>query len=111
MDCILDDDEEEFESKCEDDLGLDPDPVSGCHVGKVELVRKRVTRDGRVKLKMSLLGVAVEKCAICMSQFKDGDGAILGATCKHACVSVTFFLWGGVSFRFLSLFSFLPLIY
>jgi len=86
-DCVLDDDEE---SRCADDLGLDPDPVSGCHIGEVELVRRRVTQDGRVKLKMSLLGVAVEKCAICMTQFKDGDGAILGATCKHACVSVTF---------------------
>jgi len=53
-------------------------------VGEVELVRRRVTRDGRVKLKLSLLGVPVEKCAICMTQFKDGDEGILGASCKHA---------------------------
>jgi len=63
-------------------LGVDPSPLY--LVGKVELVRKRVTRDGRVKLKMSLLDVAVEKCAICMTQFKDGDEGILGATCHHA---------------------------
>ncbi|KAG9309990.1 hypothetical protein JVU11DRAFT_10024 [Chiua virens] len=56
-------------------------------VGNVELVRRRVTKDGRVKLKMSLLGVAVEKCAICMTQFKADDAGILGATCQHACVS------------------------
>lgn len=55
-------------------------------VGKVELVRRRVARDGRVKLKMSLFGVAVEKCAICMTQFKADDEGILGASCNHACV-------------------------
>lgn len=55
-------------------------------MGSIELVRRRVTRDGRVKLKMSLLGVAVEKCAICMTQFKEADGGILGASCKHAYV-------------------------
>ena len=57
-------------------------------MGEVELVRRRVTRDGRVKLKLSLLGVSVEKCAICMTQFKESDEGILGATCKHAYVVV-----------------------
>ncbi|KAH7887134.1 hypothetical protein F5I97DRAFT_1807577, partial [Phlebopus sp. FC_14] len=52
-------------------------------IGNVELERRRVTRDGRVKLKMSLLGVTVERCAICMSQFKHGDRGILGAKCNH----------------------------
>lgn len=78
------------------DLGLDVDMRMGmdeepslppsCLVGEVELVRKRLTRDGRVKLKMTLFGVAVEKCAICMTQFKGGDVGILGATCHHAWV-------------------------
>ncbi|KAF9225663.1 RING/U-box, partial [Gyrodon lividus] len=52
--------------------------------GRVEVVRRRVTRDGRTKLKMSLLGVSVENCAICMTQMRQGDKSILGATCKHA---------------------------
>ncbi|KAG8216967.1 hypothetical protein J3R82DRAFT_7272 [Butyriboletus roseoflavus] len=68
------------ESDGDDDGAMDPSYL----VGKVELVRKRLTRDGRVKLKMSLFGVAVEKCAICMTQFKADDGGILGATCQHA---------------------------
>ncbi|KAF8122141.1 hypothetical protein EV363DRAFT_1156260 [Boletus edulis] len=63
---------------------LEDDPSPSCLVGKVELVRRRVTRDGRVKLKMILFGVAVEKCAICMTQFKGDDVGILGATCHHA---------------------------
>ncbi|KAF9235535.1 hypothetical protein BU15DRAFT_51301, partial [Melanogaster broomeanus] len=53
-------------------------------VGRVELVRRRVTRDGRIKLKMSLFGVNVGKCTICMTQFRDGDRSILGANCNHA---------------------------
>ncbi|OAX38284.1 hypothetical protein K503DRAFT_691814, partial [Rhizopogon vinicolor AM-OR11-026] len=53
-------------------------------VGRVELERRRVTSDGRVKMKLSLLGVTVQKCAICMSQFKRGDYGVLGEKCRHA---------------------------
>lgn len=67
--------------------GVEDEDLSPSYlVGKVELVRRRVTRDGRVKLKMTLLGVAVEKCAICMTHFKAREEGILGATCHHACV-------------------------
>ncbi|KAG9309987.1 hypothetical protein JVU11DRAFT_10021 [Chiua virens] len=85
-----------FQPPCLCYLESDPDSVdlepvnqldTSYLVGNVELVRRRVTKDGRVKLKMSLLGVAVEKCAICMTQFKADDAGILGATCQHACVS------------------------
>jgi hypothetical protein len=58
--------------------------MENCLVGRVELERRRVTDDGRVKLKLSLLGVNVQKCAICMSQFKSGDYGILGGKCRHA---------------------------
>lgn len=68
------------------DEGGDEAPSRSYLMGEVELVRRRVTRDGRVKLKVTLLGVAVEKCAICMTQFKEGDAGVLGATCKHAYV-------------------------
>ncbi|KAG1847663.1 hypothetical protein DFJ58DRAFT_663155, partial [Suillus subalutaceus] len=53
-------------------------------VGLVELERRRVTSDGRVKLKLSLLGVNVQKCTICLSRFKNGDHGVLGAKCRHA---------------------------
>jgi len=58
-------------------------PVSPPPVGRVEVLRRRVTRDGRVKLKLRLLGVAVDRCAICMSQFKEGQMAGL-ARCQHS---------------------------
>ncbi|KIJ59923.1 hypothetical protein HYDPIDRAFT_170492 [Hydnomerulius pinastri MD-312] len=61
--------------------------LSPYFIGNVELERRRVTKDGRVKLKMTLLGVSVDKCAICMSQFKEGDRSILGAQCKHAILA------------------------
>jgi hypothetical protein len=55
-------------------------------VAKIEVQRRRVTKDGRVKLKLSLLGVSVAKCGVCLSQFKDAEWAALGATCQHASV-------------------------
>lgn len=45
-----------------------------------------MTSDGRVKLKLSLLGVNVQKCTICLSRFKSGDHGVLGAKCRHAYV-------------------------
>ncbi|KAH7905952.1 hypothetical protein BJ138DRAFT_1016970, partial [Hygrophoropsis aurantiaca] len=51
--------------------------------GKVEVERRRVTRDGRVKLKLSLLGLVVDKCSICLSQFRDKESGVLGAKCQH----------------------------
>lgn len=52
-------------------------------VGQVEIERRRVTKDGRTKLKLMLLGVRVDKCGICLSQFKEGERAALGPTCQH----------------------------
>ncbi|KAI0040303.1 hypothetical protein FA95DRAFT_1566516 [Auriscalpium vulgare] len=52
-------------------------------VGRVEVARRRVTKDGRVKLKLTLLGVAVDRCAICQCQFKDKESAALGTACQH----------------------------
>lgn len=52
--------------------------------GRVQLQRRRAMKDGRVKLKLTLMGVAVDKCGICLSQFKDADVACLGTHCEHA---------------------------
>jgi len=52
--------------------------------GRVKLERRRVTKDGRVKLKLTLMGVVVDKCSICLSQFKDTEVACLGTHCRHA---------------------------
>ncbi len=53
-------------------------------MGKVEVTRRRVLKDGRVKLKLSLLGVAVDRCGICMSQFRCDERAALTPVCKHS---------------------------
>lgn len=51
--------------------------------GRVEVQRRRVTSDGRVKLKMSVLGVSVNRCGICISQFREGQHASLNPLCRH----------------------------
>ncbi|EED81167.1 predicted protein [Postia placenta Mad-698-R] len=62
-----------------------PAPVSDPPlIGVVEIERRRVLKDGRTKLKISLLGVVVEKCGICLSQFKEGETAALGPDCQHS---------------------------
>ncbi|KAF9010126.1 hypothetical protein BDQ17DRAFT_1347587 [Cyathus striatus] len=52
--------------------------------GRIDIERHRITSDGRVKLKLGLLGVAVDRCGICLSQFRGDDLAGLGSVCKHA---------------------------
>jgi hypothetical protein len=39
-----------------------------------------------VKLKLSLLGVAVNNCGVCLSQFRNEEWAVLGPQCLHAFV-------------------------
>ncbi|KAI0291170.1 hypothetical protein B0F90DRAFT_1650231 [Multifurca ochricompacta] len=58
--------------------------VNGAPFGHIEVVRRRVTRDGRVKLKLVLLGATVDQCVICMMQFRDRKSAGLGTRCQHA---------------------------
>lgn len=66
---------------------IDVDPVLQLKCppeGRVECMRRRVMRDGRVKLKLVLMGVTVDKCGICLSQFRDAEVACLGTQCQHA---------------------------
>ena len=66
----------------DDNDGASPEKVP--FTGKVEVTRRRVLKDGRVKLKLSLLGVAVDRCGICMSQFRCDERAALTPVCKHS---------------------------
>ncbi|KAI0824956.1 hypothetical protein BC628DRAFT_1321524 [Trametes gibbosa] len=54
------------------------------HVGAVEVERRRVLRDGRVKLKLALLGVAVDRCGVCLSQFRRAERGALTPVCRHS---------------------------
>ena len=53
-------------------------------VGRIEIARRRVTKEGRVKLKLVLLGTAVDRCGICLSQFREKQVAGLLPLCQHA---------------------------
>lgn len=66
-------------------------------IGKVELRRRRMTRDGRTKLKLSLLGISVERCGICFSQFKEDQIAALLPNCTHSYVHIPLYFFGGPS--------------
>ncbi|EJC98314.1 uncharacterized protein FOMMEDRAFT_171216 [Fomitiporia mediterranea MF3/22] len=61
-------------------------------MGKVEVLRRRVTKDGRTKLKLALLGVVVDKCGICLVQFKESVFACL-LPCRHAFHDNCLRLW------------------
>jgi len=58
--------------------------VNGAQLGRIQMVRRRVTRSGRVKLKLVLLGATVDRCVMCKMQFRDNESAALGTRCEHA---------------------------
>ncbi|KAG8730790.1 hypothetical protein FRC11_005811 [Ceratobasidium sp. 423] len=60
-----------------------PRPDFDLNVGLIEIQRRRVMKDGRVKLKLSLMGVGVDKCGICLTQFKNNESAVL-LPCLHS---------------------------
>lgn len=49
----------------------------------VAIDNRRVNDQGKVKLKLSVLGVRVSNCPICLTQFRGGDGAALLPLCGH----------------------------
>ena len=63
--------------------------LNNISVGKVELQRRRISREGKTKVKLSLLGVTVERCQICLSQFKEDQPAALLPNCTHRFVTLT----------------------
>jgi hypothetical protein len=52
-------------------------------IGRVEVQRRRKLKDGRVKLKLQLMGVSVNNCGICLTQFKDEEMGALTPKCRH----------------------------
>jgi hypothetical protein len=64
-------------------------PVAGvqysrAQLGQVQVVRRRVSRSGRMELKLVLLGTTVDRCVVCKMRFLDNDNAALGTRCQHA---------------------------
>jgi len=52
------------------------------HTSKVTVSGRRTTSDGRTKIKLALLGMRVERCGVCLMQFREGE---VGAKtmCEH----------------------------
>ena len=53
-------------------------------VGPIEVERRRKLKDGRVKLKLRLMGASVENCGICFMQFKEKEVGALTQKCHHS---------------------------
>lgn len=51
--------------------------------GLISVDSRRVTKEGKTKLKLSLLGVRVTKCPICLAQFRDKERGVLLPECGH----------------------------
>ena len=43
------------------------------HTSNVEVSSRRTTSDGRTKVKLALLGMRVERCGVCLMQFREGE--------------------------------------
>ncbi|ORY92411.1 hypothetical protein BCR35DRAFT_247538, partial [Leucosporidium creatinivorum] len=51
---------------------------------RVELERRRIDKQGRVKLKLSVVGVRCVDCSICLTRFRVDDLAVVLPNCLHA---------------------------
>jgi hypothetical protein len=61
-----------------------PDDSSGITpVAPIEVQRRRKLKDGRVKLKLRLMGAPVNNCGICLMQFKEKEMGALTPKCRH----------------------------
>ncbi|PWZ00102.1 hypothetical protein BCV70DRAFT_200266 [Testicularia cyperi] len=56
--------------------------LASLSVGKVECDSRRVTREGKVKHKLSCVGVRIDKCNICLAQFRENQLAAI-LPCLH----------------------------
>lgn len=56
--------------------------LASLSVGVIECDSRRVTREGKIKQKLSCVGVRVDKCAICLAQFKEAQRAVI-LPCSH----------------------------
>ncbi|WWC65371.1 uncharacterized protein I303_107989 [Kwoniella dejecticola CBS 10117] len=61
-----------------------PAALANLLTGLIQVDSRRTTPQGKVKLKLSLLGVRVTKCGICLSQFKNNERAVMLPMCNHS---------------------------
>lgn len=61
---------------------LSASQLSSLSVGMIECDSRRITKEGKVKQKLSCVGVRVDKCPICIAQFREGQRAVI-LNCGH----------------------------
>ncbi|KAK9898599.1 hypothetical protein P389DRAFT_36028 [Cystobasidium minutum MCA 4210] len=85
-----------------------PEEIDSLPVGRVELERRRVDKKGKIKQKLSCVGINCNKCKICLQQFKEDElagesfahvGDVLAALTYTTLCSCTPCLLGGLSRR------------
>jgi tRNA A37 threonylcarbamoyladenosine synthetase subunit TsaC/SUA5/YrdC len=63
--------------------GASQEALSTLLPGPILIESKRLTKEGITKLKLSLLGVRVTKCPICLAQFREGELGVIIPGCGH----------------------------
>ncbi|CDR48136.1 RHTO0S16e02036g1_1 [Rhodotorula toruloides] len=63
--------------------GASPAELESLTVARVECERRRVTKSGKVKSKLSVVGVRCVDCAICLARFKVDQFAVVLPECLH----------------------------
>ena len=82
-------------------MGSIEDPFN-VSVAPVELLARRVTKEGRAKLKLVIAGVRVDKCGICLTQFRPKENGAF-PECQHwwafiQCSPVQLLTWLRLAF-------------
>ena len=57
--------------------------IDALPVGRVELERRRIDKNGKVKQKLACVGIGCNKCGICLTQFKEDELAVVLPECFH----------------------------
>ncbi|SCZ93469.1 BZ3500_MvSof-1268-A1-R1_Chr6-3g08681 [Microbotryum saponariae] len=66
------------------ELGASQAELEMLDVAVVELERRRIDKRGKVKQKLSVVGVRCVDCTICLARFKVGERAVVLPECLHA---------------------------
>jgi hypothetical protein len=61
-----------------------PEAIATLLPGLINVDSRRTTAQGKVKLKLSLLGVRVTKCPICLAQYRKDERAVILPECVHS---------------------------
>lgn len=57
--------------------------IESLNIAKVELVSRRIDKFGKVKQKLSVVGVRCGDCSVCLGRFKVGAWAVVLPECLH----------------------------